>query len=382
MYDLEKGIVLITNQCNMGCKYCFESRTPKRMSLNTAKDVLDYFHKSKSDTAHFTFFGGEPMLELETIIKPIYDYSMSLEKPTSFSMTTNGTLLTPENAKYLIDNKIDFMISMDGVKEIQDVERPLKNNKSSFDVVEGNVKWIIENTDYELQIRSTIKPQYFDSLYESIRYYDSIGLKRLAIIPDLFTLWTEEDAAKFQNQIEMYEKYLIECYKIGRQPLVFNQYKISFNRLYRLSKNPGYRELPKCRPGSQCGFACKGSGSIDTEGYIYGCHHPKMDEDSIWCVGNVYDGVNDSKVDYLIHQYDPMKLGNSMCPTCKLRRICDGGCKPNNWILFGDFNQVPNNYCYFNQLLCDSAYRVLKELYHKSELFDNNFYRFMMTGGY
>ena len=59
--QLHNSIVLLTNQCNCKCPYCFEDRDTKQMSLDTAKDVLNYLHKSDTSVG-FTFFGGEPML--------------------------------------------------------------------------------------------------------------------------------------------------------------------------------------------------------------------------------------------------------------------------------------------------------------------------------
>ena len=54
------------------------------------------------------------------LIKYVIKYTKQIEeksnKKFSFCMTTNGTLLTSEIEKYLLDNKVSIQISFDGNK--------------------------------------------------------------------------------------------------------------------------------------------------------------------------------------------------------------------------------------------------------------------------
>ena len=61
-------IALLTNQCNCACPYCFEARSPERMSIDTAKDILNFVKTNAGNRSGFTFFGRETMLEFERII--------------------------------------------------------------------------------------------------------------------------------------------------------------------------------------------------------------------------------------------------------------------------------------------------------------------------
>ena len=70
------------------------------------------------------------MLEWDSIIYPLIEWS-KMEYPTKFNMTTNGTLFTEDRLNYLFKNNVSFLLSMDGSKETQDKNRPMKNFKSS-----------------------------------------------------------------------------------------------------------------------------------------------------------------------------------------------------------------------------------------------------------
>ena len=94
-------IALLTNQCQCACPYCFEARSPERMSLNVAKDILDFVKTGGGKSSGFTFFGGEPMLEFESIMVPLVEYSEQSPIPTRFAMTTNGTLLDEDRLAWL-----------------------------------------------------------------------------------------------------------------------------------------------------------------------------------------------------------------------------------------------------------------------------------------
>ena len=73
----------VTDNCNLACRYCFVEQHPHYMSLQTAKDAIDYLennyiykkeHLGIDIPIHITFFGGEPMLMYNEIIVPLTEY--------------------------------------------------------------------------------------------------------------------------------------------------------------------------------------------------------------------------------------------------------------------------------------------------------------------
>lgn len=364
---LRNAIVMLTNQCNCACTYCFEERRPERMNLQTAKDILSFLHKSGSSNVGFTFFGGEPMLEFDSIIAPLTEWAKtSFETPTRFAMTTNGTLFTKERLDFLKENNISFMLSMDGGRTAQSGNRPLKDGRNSFDVVMEYVPYILKLWPMQ-SFRETLTQHNTDSLFDDILFFESVGCRNLMVIPDIFETWSKEKIQCLEEQVKLYEARILEQFRHGVRPFLIHEYSIGFGKImsayHCAQKHVGRRSGPSCAGHSQCGFGVRGSASIDPMGDIYGCHHIKpLTRESLFYIGNIYDGVDEQRVRRLVDLYDPEKVGNEQCGTCGLDWFCHGGCAPNNYQISGDVNKVPPMYCIWERLIADSTYRILLTL--------------------
>lgn len=67
------AVMNVTDACNFRCPYCFVKHNPRRMSLKTAEKVCEFLLKTGAEKPVLAFFGGEPTLEFNTIIKPIVE---------------------------------------------------------------------------------------------------------------------------------------------------------------------------------------------------------------------------------------------------------------------------------------------------------------------
>lgn len=112
--NVHQLILQVTQNCNLRCKYCVYSgsyvnrvHTKKRMSIETAKKAVDFYHKHNSNLENglISFYGGEPLLEIK-LIREIIDYSNKVfeGKKVKYNMTTNATLLTDEIVDFLYEN--------------------------------------------------------------------------------------------------------------------------------------------------------------------------------------------------------------------------------------------------------------------------------------
>lgn len=145
------GLVLleITERCNLRCGYCIYNPrfTQKRdhgtrdMSQGTAFQAINYLARNsqgKKDVA-ITFYGGEPLLRFP-FIRSCVDYARKvlLKKDLSFSLTTNGTLLTLEMADFFAAEGFGVHVSLDGPQDIQDrYRRDFKGNGSFHKTIAG-----------------------------------------------------------------------------------------------------------------------------------------------------------------------------------------------------------------------------------------------------
>ena len=146
-------ILQVTQECNLRCKYCvygggYENRTHAHefMTWDLAQKSLDYFleHSGQMEELTVGFYGGEPMLQMDLIKKCVAYMEMRVpDRRVGYTMTTNGTLLTVERAKYLLEKDFNVVISLDGAKEDHDKNRVFKDSgKGSFEVIMKNLNEI------------------------------------------------------------------------------------------------------------------------------------------------------------------------------------------------------------------------------------------------
>lgn len=376
---VRNAIVMLTNQCNCACSYCFEERRQERMSLQTAKDTLIFIHSGHDPRPGFTFFGGEPMMEFNTIIAPLVTWSKyAFQTQTRFAMTTNGTLFTRERLDFLKENGISFMLSMDGGKTAQSGNRPLRNGGNSFDAVMEHIPYILKLWPMQ-SFRETLTQHNVVSFFDDILFFSSIGCKNLMVVPDLFETWSEDSIKTLQIQIQQYEEYILSGFRANQTPLLLHEYYLAFGKImaayYCKRDDVTRRSSDICASHNQCGFGVRGNVSIDPLGDIYGCHHIRpLNRDSIFYLGNIYDGIDESRVRNLVDQYDPQRVGGHRCIGCGLEWFCDGGCAPNNYQIFGDMHHVPDMYCVWQRMIVDSAHRIMTKLNAEgNQLFQNTF---------
>lgn len=141
--DWEAGNLLVnlwlnvSHDCNLRCIYCFGhggsyGGTRELMSIDTAKKSIDYWFKYLNKNIPMTtvtFFGGEPLMNLEVIKFSINYVNKLLEEydiRVQYIITTNGTIFNDEIIELFMKNDVQFAISIDGGQAIQDRNRPLE----------------------------------------------------------------------------------------------------------------------------------------------------------------------------------------------------------------------------------------------------------------
>jgi sulfatase maturation enzyme AslB (radical SAM superfamily) len=134
----------LNSSCNLRCKYCNTDKIIHNYNiLNTIKIFLNLNIFTISDIVVLEFKKQEPFYtlnNLESIFKIFIIDSIAKGYKVSFQIVTNGTLLGKyEIRKFLYGYKkyiSSFILSLDGYKDVQDLQRPGSWNK------------IVENWDF------------------------------------------------------------------------------------------------------------------------------------------------------------------------------------------------------------------------------------------
>ena len=154
--------LVLYHRCNLRCRYCYTGRKFDRaMSLDVARKAVD-FGLAHSTTGHLTlsFFGGEPLLEIEAM-QAVVSYAERRAQETShslaFSISTNGTLLDEHRLSLLRDHAFHVQVSIDGAAAAQNLTRPYEDGRPSHDHVTANLRRLVAENLLE-QIVAVIDP--------------------------------------------------------------------------------------------------------------------------------------------------------------------------------------------------------------------------------
>jgi len=183
----------LTTKCNLCCRYCYNAKERNAIKEQTlpshiAKASIDWYFQN-NDSRHIRFYGpGEPTQEFEKM-KEITEYAkthFNRGKDVTVEIQTNG-VFTEDVRNWALDNINIMWMSFDGMRDIQDYNRPLNpkysaifDNRTSGEILENNVKWLIKNTGARklmVGARVTITDKNIDKQLEMVDYFYNLGIR-------------------------------------------------------------------------------------------------------------------------------------------------------------------------------------------------------------
>lgn len=326
----------ICHDCNLRCRYCFADEGAYHserefMSEQTAKKAIDFLiaNSGNRKILEVDFFGGEPLMCLQTIKNVVYYAKAEAAKAGKkflFTTTTNALLLDDDAINFFNSEMENVVLSLDGRKEVHDAIRKTKNGKGSFDLVINNIKKFVKSRgDKSYYVRGTFTSKNLDFSNDVIflaeNGFDSISME--PVVTDIDDLAIKEEhlpviCKEYEN---LCDKYL-EKYEKG-EGFNFFHFNIDLEGGVCLQK-----KVSACGAGNEY-------FSVVPNGDIYPCHQFAGDKDFL--MGNVYEG----KLDKNIRE----KFASSClftredCDNCFAKFICSGGCSANNYHFMGDINK-------------------------------------------
>ena len=178
--------------CNLGCAYCYYldkadiyGGHEPRMSEEMLETVIrEYIAANDVPEVTFNWHGGEPLV----LGLDFYRKAMELERKYADGKTvfntlqTNGTLLTPEWADFLRENRFLVGISIDGPRDVHDKYRKDKGGAPTFDRVLKGLTLLREH-GVEFNTMSTVNNVSEGRGLEVYRFLQSIGSRYMQFMP-------------------------------------------------------------------------------------------------------------------------------------------------------------------------------------------------------
>jgi len=354
----QRQLVLeMTKACNFRCKYCILSDIYQNndqylggeMSIDTMKKSIDFFLKRTSDVDSITvsFYGGEPLLRFDAI-KHCVDYAKkhALGKNLSFSMTTNGSVLTEEIIDFLADNDFKILISLDGPEEIHDMNRIFQNGKKTYSLIDKNINYIRNNyPDFfkkNIQFHAVIAfPQFTNEVIGFFRenYSNNFGY---AYVEPGFD--NEKFKNKYQINMEYSKKYSLVNHINETKKKMIEDIEFEDNITYlfdgeiaRVFKLKPREQNDSFWPGGTCDIGSRRI-FVDVNGNIFPCEKISYSNGEN-CIGHIEKGFDVPKICQTISEYEKTCVS---CQTCWCAHLCRR-CWKNKCIDEGFCNDMKNS---------------------------------------
>jgi uncharacterized protein len=158
--------VTTTMDCNLGCYYCYESRSSHRLNVTSTADIVQLAEERivelGAKSLHVDWYGGEPTMNLEFLeVTSIAFQEMCNRLGIRYvaSIISNGTCWPEEVDQFVSKHRIrQVQISFDGLKKNHDRRRRFRmgyaptKDASSFDLAVRLVDRLLECVQVDLRI--------------------------------------------------------------------------------------------------------------------------------------------------------------------------------------------------------------------------------------
>ncbi len=324
----------ICHDCNLRCRYCFADEgayhsAREFMSEETAKKAIDFLIENSGNRKVLDFFGGEPLMCLDTIKNVVYyakEKAAARGKKFLFTTTTNALLLNEEAIEFFNAEMENVVLSLDGRKQVHDAIRKTVNGKGSYDFVINNIKNFVKSRgDKHYYVRGTFTAKNLDFskdvLFLADNGFDSISME--PVVTDIDDLAIKEE--HLPEILEEYERLCdeyLERYARG-EGFNFFHFNVDLEGGPCLSKR-----VSACGAGNEY-------FSVAPNGDIYPCHQFVGDEK--FKMGNVNGGALNADIRSTFAEN--CLFTREKCDKCFAKYICSGGCSANNYHFEGDMNK-------------------------------------------
>ena len=289
-------IFVVSKNCNFSCIYCqagnLNQNNNYKMSKETAKKAVDVALQSPNNYLTFEFQGGEPLTNFD-VIKYIVEYSKSVcgNKKIEYNLVSNLTLLTDEMIEFFVRNNVSICTSIDGNKDLQNINRPYINKDSYCETVKQIKK--LQEKNIKVNAIETTTKYSLKKYKEIVDEYINLGLESIFVRP-LTKLGKADNNWKnvgYESEefIYFYKEILDYIIQKNKQGFFLSEgHSNIFLRKILLNEPVNYMELR-----SPCGGAI-GQLAYYYDGNIYTCDEGRMLAemgDDSFKLGNVYENT-------------------------------------------------------------------------------------------
>lgn len=314
----------VAGRCNLGCTYCYAEggsfgHAARDMPWEIAEASIHrlFAAASAGERVNLAFLGGEPLTSRH-LVRRATELAARIagerDVAISFSITTNGTLLAPDDAAFFERYAFAVTVSLDGVGSVHDRLRPTKGGRGSYDRVVANVRPLLaQQRRMQVSARVTVTPANLD-LRDTLDHFIALGFHSVGFAPMLSapTGRGEMQAPELKVLVDN----MVAC---GRE----------FER--RAAANESYpfanmmMALEEIHRGTHRPYPC-GAGAgyfgVGASGGLFACH--RFVDDEARAMGHVSAGIDRDRQRRWLAERNVDR--QEPCRSCWARYLCGGGC--------------------------------------------------------
>jgi len=182
---VELLVIQATPFCNLDCSYCY---LPDRNSRHRAsEDTLDAIFRRVFESPYVgkeltvVWHSGEPLvlpIEYYQTAFAIAERHRPADLHLCHSFQTNGTLLTADWARFILESRARIGISIDGAREMHDRYRRTRSGGGSFDRVMAGIR-LLQRHDVPFHVITVLTREAIADPEALYRFYRETGIRRV-----------------------------------------------------------------------------------------------------------------------------------------------------------------------------------------------------------
>lgn len=356
----------IAHDCNLRCGYCFAGTGAfggrrALMPPEVGRQAVDFLiAHSPRRHGEIDFFGGEPLLNMETV-RQVVAYARQRERETGrifkLTLTTNATVLNDDVIRFLNDNDISLVLSLDGRRQVHDRMRPYFGGQGSYDTVVANIRRVVASRqdpryaarDVYTYVRGTYTA-YNTDFAADVLHMVELGFDQLSVEPVVakdapYALREEHLPVLFQQYERLAEEYVAR--QLAGRGFNFFHFNLDLAHGPCLAKR-----LAGCGAGHEY-------YAVTPEGDLYPCHQFVGREE--FRLGSVFTGLENLALARRFRQAHV--LHKPTCRQCWARFYCSGGCHANAHLFNGTIDEPYRLGCALQKKRLECAIMVQAKLF-------------------
>ncbi|WP_457514884.1 radical SAM protein [Streptomyces sp. TE33382] len=315
----------VAQTCNLGCTYCYAEQgdfggASKLMSEQVAHRSVDRLVEEAAAGEQITiaFLGGEPLAN-RRVVRSATEYAAARAAErgvrVGYSITTNGTLVRPDDAEFFARHGFAVTVSLDGVGAVHDRLRPSRNGRPTYERVLRRLEPLLSGRPRTMNVsaRVTVTPRNL-SLPETLEEFISLGFDSVGFSPMLSSPTGADEMAG--SDLSVMLEQMTACAERFEKRVENGEPYPFLNAVNAL------REIHR---GTHRPYPCgAGAGYLgaSADGELFACHRFVGDDERR--MGDVLTGVDPARQlkwleDRHVHRQQP-------CSDCWARYLCGGGC--------------------------------------------------------